>query len=158
MSTPNVRTATEDDLDEIVRVINAAYRVEDFFVTGNRTSTDEMRRRMNTPGSTILVIDAENGLAAAVLVEIENGRGHFAMLSVDPPLQGRGLARILMNAIADFCRNAGCVGLDLEVVNLREELPSFYDAFGFKPAGTAPFNAPEKLTREAHLVRISKTL
>ena len=153
-----VRRATDDDLDEIVRVINAAYRVEDFFVKGNRTSVDEMRGRMASPGATILVIDGANGLAAAVLVEIENARGHFAMLSVDPPLQGRGLARILMDAIADFCREAGCIGLDLEVVNLREELPSFYDAFGFKPAGTAPFNAPEKLTREAHLVRMSKTL
>jgi GNAT superfamily N-acetyltransferase len=153
-----VRAATQDDLDEIVRVINAAYRVEDFFVKGNRTSVEEMRRRMTSPGSTVLVIDAESGLAAAVLVEVQEERGHFAMLSVDPPHQGRGLARILMGAIADHCRGAGCVGLDLEVVNLREELPSFYDAFGFRPAGTAPFNAPEKLTREAHLVRMSKPL
>ena len=156
--TPKVRAATDDDLDEIVRVINAAYRVEDFFVKGNRTSVEEMRRRMANPGATVLVIDAEEGLAAAVLVEIEDRRGHFAMLSVDPPLQGRGLARIMMDGIADHCREAGCVGLDLEVVNLREELPPFYDAFGFKPAGTAPFNAPEKLTRDAHLVRMSKAL
>ena len=139
-------------------MINAAYRVEDFFVKGNRTSVEEMRRRMTSPGATILVIDGAQGLDAAVLVEIAEARGHFAMLSVDPPQQGRGLARILMDAIADHCRAAGCVGLDLEVVNLREELPSFYDAFGFTPAGTAPFNAPEKLTREAHLVRMSKPL
>jgi GNAT superfamily N-acetyltransferase len=154
------RTAGRFDIPEIVRVINAAYRVEDFFVNGNRTSDTDIAARMATPGVSFLVLDDEipGRLAAAVSVDVLDGRGHFAMLSVDPDHQGKGLARSLMSAIEDHCRSAGCTELDIEVVNLREELPAFYTAFGYTPSGTAPFTPPEKLTRPAHLVRMTKKL
>ena len=48
--------------------------------------------------------------------------------------------------------------MDLEVVNLREELPPFYQRFGFEVSGTAPFPDPHKLRRDAHLVVMSKPL
>ena len=154
------RVASASDVPEVVRVINLAYRVEDFFVNGDRTHEAEIRDRMSLPGSTILVIDSEETgrIAAAVCLDVREKRGHFAMLSVDPAFQGKGLARVLMRAIEDRCRAAGCDAVDIEVVDLREELPPFYRAFGFLPAGTIPFNNPAKLTREAHLVRMSKPL
>ena len=155
-----VRVAGESDVAEIVRVINAAYRVEDFFVNGNRTSEDDVRRRMGTPGVSFLVVDADvkGRLAAAVAVDVHDGRGHFAMLSVDPLEQGRGLGRLMIDEIESFCRTEGCTDLDIEVVNLREELPPFYRRFGFSEAGTVPFTPLEKLTRDAHLVKMSKAL
>ena len=155
-----VRVATSEDTAEVVRVINLAYRVEDFFVNGNRTDTADVAARMRDPDGMILVVDAEDGgsLAGAVCVDVHDGRGHFAMLSVDPAHQGKGLARLLISAIEDHCRTAGCHSLDIEVVNLREELPPFYEAFGFLPSGLAEFNNPAKLTREAHLVRMTKSL
>ncbi len=154
------RLASRFDIPEIVRVINAAYRVEDFFINGNRTSEGDIAQRMATPGVSFLVVDgdARGRLVAAVAVDVLDGRGHFAMLSVDPAHQGKGLARALMSVIEDHCRTAGCTELDIEVVNLREELPPFYEAFGFAPSGTAPFTPPEKLTRAAHLVRMTKVL
>ena len=154
------RLASRFDIAEIVRVINAAYRVEDFFIDGNRTSEGDIAQRMATPGVSFLVVDddARGHLVAAVAVDVLDGRGHFAMLSVDPDHQGKGLARSLMSAIEDHCRSAGCTELDIEVVNLREELPAFYTAFGYTPSGTAPFTPPEKLTRPAHLVRMTKKL
>jgi ribosomal protein S18 acetylase RimI-like enzyme len=152
------RVAVESDVTEIVRVINAAYRVEDFFVNGNRTSDADVRRRMSE-GVVFLVIDGNPGtLSAAVAVDVHEGRGHFAMLSVDPSLQGSGLGRVLIDDIEEFCRDAGCTDLDIEVVNLREELPAFYRRFGFTEAGTFPFTPAEKLKREAHLVKMSKSL
>jgi ribosomal protein S18 acetylase RimI-like enzyme len=152
------RVAVESDVTEIVRVINAAYRVEDFFVNGNRTSDADVRRRMSE-GVVFLVIDGNPGtLSAAVAVDVHEGRGHFAMLSVDPSLQGSGLGRVLIDDIEEFCRDAGCTDLDIEVVNLREELPAFYRRFGFTDAGTFPFTPVEKLKREAHLVKMSKSL
>jgi GNAT superfamily N-acetyltransferase len=154
------RHATEGDISEIVRIINAAFRVEDFFVNGDRTNYADIAARMAEPHVRLLVVDAaEKGtLAAAVVVDVHDGRGHFAMLSVDPPLQGRGLARVLMTAIEDHCREAGCQTVEIEVVNLREELPAFYGMMGYAPTDIAPFPDEGKLRREAHMVRMVKRL
>jgi GNAT superfamily N-acetyltransferase len=154
------RYATEEDIPELVRIINAAYRVEDFFVYGDRTSADDIAARMADPAMSIIVIDAPDStsLAGAVLVDVHDRRGHFAMLSVDPPHQGRGIARELINAVEEHCRNAGCNALDLEIVNLREELPAFYGAMGFASGETAPFPNTAKLKRDAHLITMSKAL
>lgn len=154
------RYALDADIPEIVRIINAAFRVEDFFVNGDRTSYADILARMADPRIRFLVVDADEPgtLAAAVVVDVHDGRGHFAMLSVDPPLQGRGLARVLMKAIEDHCREAGCETVEIEVVNLREELPAFYDIMGYAPVDTAPFPDKAKLRRDAHMVRMSKHL
>jgi len=154
------RYANEEDIPEIVRIINAAFRVEDFFVNGDRTSHADIAARMADPHVRFLVVDANDpgALAAAVVVDANDGRGHFAMLSVDPPLQGRGLARLLVKAIEDHCREAGCDTVEIEVVNLREELPAFYDMMGYARTDTAPFPDKGKLRRDAHMVRMTKRL
>jgi ribosomal protein S18 acetylase RimI-like enzyme len=154
------RYGTAEDIPEIVRIINAAFRVEDFFIDGDRTNATDIATRMADLHTRILVVDAadKGALAAAVVVDVHDGRGHYAMLSVDPPLQGRGLARLLTNAVEDHCRAAGCDTLDIEVVNLREELPAFYKAMGFEPLDTAPFPDKSKLRRDAHMVRWTKLL
>jgi N-acetylglutamate synthase-like GNAT family acetyltransferase len=154
------RYATNEDVSELVRIINSAYRVEDFFVDGDRTSESDIASQMEDPTVRFLVVDSQEptALAAAVLVDVHGNRGHFAMLSVDPPFQGRGLARLLVDAVEAHCRAAGCDALDIEIVNLREELPSFYVAMGFSPFDTAPFPDRGKLSRDAHLVLMRKSL
>lgn len=154
------RNGTPADIPEIVRVINAAYRVEDFFIDGNRTDAEEIGTRMSDPTVRFFVVDGTgpNVIAACVIVDVHDLHGHFAMLSVDPPLQGNGLSRVLLNAVEEHCRGAGCEALDLEIVNLREELPAFYRAMGFVPIDIAPFPDTRKLTRDAHLVVMSKML
>jgi N-acetylglutamate synthase-like GNAT family acetyltransferase len=154
------RYATNNDISEIVRIINSAFRVEGFFIAGNRTSETDIATRMADPHVRILVVDTADGgvLAAAVVVDVRGSRGHFAMLSVDPPAQGRGLARLLVNAVEEHCRVAACSSLDIEIVNLREELPAFYKALGFAPVDTAPFPDTSKLRRDAHMLRMTKSL
>ena len=154
------RYATSDDTPELVRIINLAYRVEDFFIDGDRTNARDVETRLDAPGSCFIVVDAPDAksLAGAVWVETHGGKGHFAVLSVDPAFQGQGLGRLMIDTVEEHCRRAGCTSLDLDVVDLRENLPAFYRKFGFEPAGTAPFPSVEKLTRPAHLVLMSKPL
>lgn len=154
------RLATGDDVDAIVAVINAAYRAEDFFIRGDRTHRADITEHVGVPGTVFLVVDAPDSteLAAAVRVSVTDHVGHFAMLSVAPRLQGMGLGRVLIAAIEDYCRRAGCARLELEVVDLREELPPYYRSLGFEITGTAPFPVPEKLRRPAHLLLMGKTL
>jgi len=155
----NVREAGDDDVNEIVRVINLAYRVEDFFKRGDRTDARDVRRRMAEPESWFLVVDSPGGgLAGAVAVDIHDGRGHFGMLSVDPAHQGKGIARLLIDAVEEKCKSKGCSQVDIEVVNLRDDLPPFYTRLGFTEQGTTEFTPREELTREAHMVIWSKPI
>jgi GNAT superfamily N-acetyltransferase len=155
------RIAGDADVSDLVRLINRAYVVEEFFVAGERTSMAQVRERMTRSSSCFLVVDdpmISGRLAACVWIERRGDRGYFGMLAVDPDQQGRGLGRLLVTAAEEYCREAGCRFLDISVVNLRTELPGFYRQFGFTPYGTAPFQDPGKLTRSAHLVLMTKPL
>jgi GNAT superfamily N-acetyltransferase len=163
---PPVRVATPSDVSQLVRIINLAYRVEDFFINGNRTSAEDIRGKIAKPGAAFFVVDAPadasagdaGSLAAAAYFEIRGDRGYFAMLSVDPAHQKQGLARRLIQHMENRSRAAGCRALEIEVVDLRAELPAFYQRFKFTPVGTAPFPDPHKLTQPAHLVLMVKEL
>jgi ribosomal protein S18 acetylase RimI-like enzyme len=154
------RYANSDDIAALVRLINEAYRVEDFFVYGDRTSHEDVTARLGAPHACFIVVDGaiRGELTGAVWAEARAHRGHFAMLSVDPAYQGRGLGRALVGAVENHCLAAGCRALDLEVVDLRTELPSFYEKLGFSFVETARFPDPGKLRRDAHLIVMTKGL
>jgi GNAT superfamily N-acetyltransferase len=80
------------------------------------------------------------------------------MLAIDPALQKTGIGRTLMTAAEDWCRAAGCRQVEIEVVNLREELPAFYRRFGYVETGTRPFPAHFDATRPCHFVVWTKPL
>ena len=157
-----VREATARDVPALVRLINVAYRVEEFFIEGDRTHDAEIRGLLVS--DCFLVVDGDpasgegTGLAGAIYISIEGVRGYFGMLAVDPARQGNGLGRALVVAAEDFCRRRGCRWLDLSVVDLRTELRPFYDKLGYKEFGVAPFPDPNKLTRPAQLIRMTKVL
>jgi GNAT superfamily N-acetyltransferase len=152
------RIAKPQDIPALVRLINAAYLVESFFIRGARTSEQEVRDLMQVPGTAFLVFDTINGSAPAgtVYVMAKGRSGHFALLAVDPLEQGNGLGRKLIGAVEEYCRTARCEFLELEVFDAREELPAFYESCGFRPDGTVPFSKPELLLKPAQLIVMRK--
>jgi ribosomal protein S18 acetylase RimI-like enzyme len=153
------RQATVDDLPSVVALVNRAYRVEDFFVRGDRTDEDDLRARLSIGCNFLLIEDPDSGAAVgSVCVEVRGRRGYLSMLSVEPAWQGRGLGRQLVAAAEEHCRAAGCGFLDLDVVDVRTELPGFYRALGFAPFDTAPFPDQGKLLSAAYLVLMTKPL
>src|SRR5690349_6347910 len=143
------RPATLADVTELVRVINLAYRVEADMFHGERTSDADVRERIARPNAAFLVVvgdDIAGGtastgrtLAGSVYVETRSGRGYFGMLAVDPNHQGRGLGRALVRAAEEYGRALGCAHMDLDVVDLRRELTSFYGSLGYTAVGESPF-------------------
>ena len=151
-----IREAAGADVDALVAVINAAFTVEAFFKTGDRTNAAEIRRRLDE--GAFLVAEAHGRIVGAVFVDRHGDLGHYAMLSIDPAEQKRGIGLALMTAAENWCRAAGCRAVEIEVVNLREELPPFYTKHGYTITGTRPFPDVFDATRPCHFVVWTKAL
>ena len=159
---PELRIAGAADVPALTRLINAAYRVEEFFLIGDRTSEPEVTALMSGADSAFLVIDSHEAKAAlvgTVFVKRTGDRGYFGFLAVDPQRQGSGLGRKLVAAAEDHFRQLGCRHVDLDVVDLRTDLPEFYRALGYAETGvTTPFPRADCLRRPAQLVVMSRSL
>ncbi len=153
----HLRLARLDDAAAIAALVNLAYRVEDFFIDGDRTNEPEIRAFLERD-QFIVADDGRGRLVAGVHVSGHGERGHFGMLSVDPACQGNGLGRALVEAAERHCAAAGCTVMDIDVVNLREELPTFYAKLGYSECGTQEFPDPAKLKMPAHFILFSKPL
>lgn len=156
---PRIRTADAREADVIARIVNEAYRVEDFFKVGDRTDAGEIAGLLQE-GLFLVAEEQDGGAAGCVYVAIKEGRGYFGMLSVVPAHQGNGLGRRLVDAAERHCAERGCAEMDLWVVNLREELPPWYTRLGYSETGRAPWpeEALDELSRPAHFIIMSKTL
>ncbi len=154
-----VREGQAADIPEIVRVTNLAYAVEAFCIQGLRTDEGDVTDRM-AAGAFLVVDDpARPGhLMGLVYLSLSPDRGYLGTLAVDPGHQGSGLARRLVEAVEDRCRQACVRFLDLTVVNLRKELFPFYRKLGFAPMGVIPFPRPAVLILPCHLVQMTKAL
>jgi ribosomal protein S18 acetylase RimI-like enzyme len=151
-----LRMAEPADADALARLINAAFRVEQPFIEGDRIDSDGVRVYMEK-GKFLLAEDSA-GLAACVYVELRAGRGYLGLLGVDPTRQGTGLGRKLMNAAENYFREAGCCAVDLRVISARTPLPSFYRHLGYVETGTAPFAPDVPLKVPCHYICMSKSL
>jgi GNAT superfamily N-acetyltransferase len=151
------RIARPEEAATLAALISLAYRVEDFFKIGDRTDAQDVRDRMKD--GAFLVLDEGNGaVAGCVYVTRRNDVGYFGMLSIDPARQGQGLGSRLIAAAEAHCRDAGCREIELEVVNLRTELPPFYRRFGYVENGTRPFPDTDRASRPCHFIVMTKPL
>jgi GNAT superfamily N-acetyltransferase len=153
----NTRLAGPDDAAELAALISLAYRVEDFFKIGDRTDAADVREKMTT-GAFIVLEDADRSIAGCVYVTARGDVGYFGMLSIDPARQGQGLGARLIAAAEQHCRRAGCREIEIEVVNLRTDLPAFYRRFGYAESGTRPFTDTDRASQPCHFVVMSKPL
>jgi GNAT superfamily N-acetyltransferase len=151
-----LRTAGHADAPALTGLINQAFQVERFFIDTDRINLQQVEALLGT--GEFLVLEDEGGLAGCVYVERRGGRGYFGLLSIDPARQRSGLGRRLIAAAEDRGRGQGCLYMDLQIVNLRAELPAFYRKLGYAETGTAPFPADVPTRAPCHFVRMSKAL
>ena len=157
-----LRVATLDDAEAITALVNAAFRVEDFFKAGDRTDVNEVRARLAS--GEFLVLEAADEprspprLVACVYVERNGTHAYFGMLSIAPTRQGQGFGRFMIDGVESYCRGSGCREIEIHVVNLREELPPFYRRFGYVETGTLPFPDDGSATRDCHFIVMTKRL
>jgi N-acetylglutamate synthase-like GNAT family acetyltransferase len=150
------RTANLEDAEGITRLVNLAFRPERFFTDRDRTDPEKVRALLQK--GKFLLVEQVGALAACVYVELRGERGYFGLLAVDPDLQRSGIGSRMVAAAEQYCRTAGCQFMDLTIVNLRTELPAFYNRLGYTESGTMPFPSDQHANQPCHLVRMSKPL
>jgi ribosomal protein S18 acetylase RimI-like enzyme len=150
------RVADPQDAEDIARLVNAAFRPERFFIDADRTNPEKVHALLRK--GKFLLVEQASALAGCVYVELRGERGYFGLLAVDPGLQRSGLGSRLVAAAEEYCRAADCRFMDLTIVNLRTELPVFYNRLGYTESGTLPFPSDQQANQPCHLVRMSKLL
>src|SRR5258708_7023530 len=151
-----IRPALPADAESLVRLINAAFRVEQPFIEGDRIDAEGLRSYM-AKGKFIVAGDS-TALAACVYVQLHGDRGYLGLLGVDPLRQGTGLGRKMMDAAESFFREAGCRAVDLRIISARTPLPAFYRHLDYHETGTAPFAPDVPVKVPCHYILMSKTL
>ncbi len=152
----DLRRADSKDAQTIRDLINLAFRVEEFFVYGERIALEEVEQRLRTGE---FVIAEEAGAAiGCVYIEPKDERGYLGLLSVAPSHQRNGLGAQLVAAGEARCRELGCRCMDLLIVNLRKELPPFYRRLGYVETGSEPFPADVATKLPCHFIKMSKPL
>lgn len=153
-----IRLATLADRTAMVPAINQAFAIEKF-LEGMRTDEARLAEMMAT-GEFLIAQNGHGKIIASVYVEVKGDRGYLGMLAVDPAEQGKGLGRVMVDAVEHYCRTKGCSGVDLVVINLRTDLPPFYRKLGYVETGTEEFHPSRKLKPgiECRCIVMSKEL
>jgi ribosomal protein S18 acetylase RimI-like enzyme len=96
----------------------------------NDPSRDIQRKLARDPGG-LLVLEAGDRLAGAVMAGYDGHRGWVNYLAVDPAYQGQGLGRLLMHEAERRLLAAGCPKVNLQVRTSNEHAVAFYRHLGY---------------------------
>jgi len=156
-STLPIRIAAPADAAKITTLINSAFRIaEGFFFDGPRIRPAEVEELL-VKGD-FLLAEADGKLNGCVYVELRGERSYLGLLSVDPACQRSGLGSLLMLEAENHCRERGSRLMDIYIVNLRKELPTFYQRRGYVETGTSPFPEDTETKIPCHFINMSKPL
>lgn len=151
-----LRQAGPADVDRIVALVNRAFLAESWFKSADRTNADQVRKLLSK--GVFLLLEEGERLVACVYLEPRGDRAYLGMLSVEQDVQGNGLGRRMMREAEEFARRGGQVGIDLRIVHVREDLPSYYRKLGYVESGTEPAPDFPGVKIPIHFVLMSKSL
>ncbi|MFE6524145.1 GNAT family N-acetyltransferase [Streptomyces sp. NPDC057794] len=139
------RDATDADVDDLVTLIESAYRgeasragwtTEADILEGQRTDPEGVRAVIKAPDSRLLTVEREGRIVACCQLEHRGDHAYFGMFSVSPALQGAGLGKVV---IAEAERQAradwGVAEMHMTVISVRDDLIAWYERRGYRRTG-----------------------
>jgi GNAT superfamily N-acetyltransferase len=123
---PILRTYRPSDRDALVSLWSRCGLLRPW----NDPCRDIQRKLAHDPGG-LLVLEADDRLAGAVMAGYDGHRGWVNYLAVDPAYQGQGLGRLLMDEAERRLLAAGCPKVNLQVRRSNEHAVAFYRHLGY---------------------------
>ena len=152
-----IRQASDDDVEQLTCLINAAFVVEQVVFDGDRV--DDLGVRAYMSGGVFLLAEDSHGLAGCVYIETREARSYLGLLSVQPARQGSGIGRQLVTAAENFAVQSGSRIMDLRVISARaDQLLPFYQRLGYNFVRTEPFPSDLATKAPSHYILMSKSL
>jgi GNAT superfamily N-acetyltransferase len=153
----DLRFATESDLPALTALINRAFAVESFFKFSERLNLEQACGYFE---SGHFLVTGQREILGCIFVETKGERGYFGLLAVDPAHQRNGIGARLVAAAEEYARERGALHMDMTIVNLRSELPAFYEKLGYQPCGIEeiPAEVIGPTRQRCHFIRYTKLL
>lgn len=111
---------------------------------GNRTTPERLLREMGDPNIVFLKgLNDSGDMIACCLTILQDDSMFTGMLCVQPKLQGEGIGKKMMAAVASQAKLRNCTKLTIDVLTERKELVQWYLRQGFRATGkNTPFPPP----------------
>ncbi len=146
----SIRKATINDVAELERLVNSAYRGESSktgwtteadLLGGIRITKEGLIALLHNEAATLLIAEDANGnIAGCVDLELQGDALYLGMLTVAPQLQNAGIGKKLLYAAEDWARTHNRHKISMTVITLRHTLIAWYERHGYKLTGqTLPF-------------------
>ncbi|KMS79219.1 GCN5 family acetyltransferase [Streptomyces leeuwenhoekii] len=139
------RDAADADVDELVALIESAYRGESSragwtteadILQGQRTDPEGVREVITSPDSRLLTVERDGRIVACCQLEHRGQYAYFGMFAVSPALQGAGLGKTVIAEAERQARETwGVTEMHMTVISVREELIAWYERRGYRRTG-----------------------
>ncbi|MFE0472756.1 GNAT family N-acetyltransferase [Streptomyces sp. NPDC058947] len=139
------RDATDADVEELVALIESAYRgeasragwtTEADILEGQRTDPEGVRAVIKSADSRLLTVEREGRIVACCQLEHRGDHAYFGMFSVSPALQGAGLGKVIIAEAERQARAAwGVTEMHMTVISVRDDLIAWYERRGYRRTG-----------------------
>jgi GNAT superfamily N-acetyltransferase len=164
--------ATDADLPETVKLINASYRGETSrqgwaneadYIEGERTTLDALCADLQANPAAKLYLKrnpADGVLLGCVWLEPHDREvWYLGLLTVRPDIQDQKLGRTILTDAEAVVRREGGLTVRMTVVHLRETLIAWYQRRGYVLTGeTAPFPPADPPRDDLHFVVLQRQL
>jgi ribosomal protein S18 acetylase RimI-like enzyme len=124
------RVGGDADVPAVVPLINEAYLREAWLLPPPRTTVDDLREELLTPGAALLIAEVDGALAGCVRIKQRERDTYFGLLAVAPAQQGRGLASLIVAKVEEIARRAGSEAVRLDCAK-ENKLPPLYESMGY---------------------------
>ena len=170
MSTLTFRTATPNDADVVVNIVNLAYRTEGSWTTeshlviGDRLVEEDYLLSLQKNDQLMLLAEKEGVVVGCIEIKKEGIQAQLGMLAVLPDKQNQGIASQLLAQAEDIAKTKfNASEASMLVLDVRKELLEYYFRKGYKRADEyAPFpidlNVGKPISENLILEKIIKQL